>query len=93
MNEILFVAKIHIENGYSFYLPTKLVKWLGLEFGKYNNTVFIKRSSDAEDFKVDCSATQHKDTWKFSFYKWKAHGVIKEKTDYLIRVPIKSVKN
>ena len=88
MKEIIFVAKFHIQNGYSFYLPTKLVKWLGLEFGTWNNTVYIKPAPDVEEIKVDCTATRHRDTWKFSFYKWDVKG-LKEKTDYLFRIPIR----
>lgn len=86
MNEISFVAKIHVENGYSFYLPTKIVKWLGLEFSTYNNTVHIKPSLDLQELKVDCTATRHKETWKFSFYKWEGKG-LKTKTNYLFRIP------
>ena len=89
MNEISFVAKVHVENGYSFYLPTKIVKWLGLEFPTYNNTVYIKPSLDLEEIKVDCTATRHRETWKFSFYKWDGKG-LKTKTDYLFRIPISS---
>ena len=88
VEEIVFVAKVHVENGMSFYLPTKLVKWLGLEFGTWSNRALIKITPDGDDIKVDCSATRHRETWKFSFYKWDAKG-LKVKTDYLIRIPIK----
>lgn len=91
MKEISFVAKIHVENGYSFYLPTKIVKWLGLEFSTYNNTVYIysKPTYDLEEIEVDCTATRHRETWKFSFYKSDGKG-LKTKTDYLFRIPIRS---
>ena len=86
LSEIAFVAKIHSENGFSFYLPTKLVKWLGLEYRTWNNEALIT-SSTGDKVKVDCSATRHKETWKFSFYRWEGKG-LKVKTDYLIRIPI-----
>ena len=88
MNEITFVAKFHSENGFSFYLPTKIVKWLSLEFSTYNNTVYIKTSKDAKEIKVDCTATRHRETWKFSFYRWDGKG-LKPKTDYLFRIELK----
>ena len=95
MNEISFVAKFHAENGYSFYLPTKIVKWLSLEFSTYNNTVYIKQSPDSKEIKVDCTATRHRETWKFAFYQWdyqrNENGKdLKPKTDYLFRIPISS---
>lgn len=88
MQEIIFVAKIHSQNGYSFYLPSKLVQWLNLDFGTWNNTVFIKPTPESEELQVDCSATRHRGTWKFSFYTWAASRKIKVKTDHLIRIPI-----
>jgi len=87
LKEIIFVAKIHAENGLSFYLPTKLVKWLGLEFRTWNNEALITTAPNGEAIKVDCSATRHKETWKFSFYRWEGKG-LKVKTDYLFRIPI-----
>ena len=87
LTEIIFVAKIHAENGFSFYLPTKLVKWLSLEFGTWNNKALITISPNDEAISVDCSATRHRETWKFSFYKWDGEG-LKVKTDYLFRIPI-----
>ena len=87
ISEIMFVAKFHKSNGYSFYIPTKLTKWFGLSFDAYNNTVFIMEAPNCEPIEIDCSATRHKDTWKLSFYTWDAKG-LKTNSNYLFRIAI-----
>lgn len=87
LSEIVFVAKLHKQNGFSFYLPTKLIRFFNLEFNTWNNTIYITPKLNEEEIRIDASMTQFKDTWKASFYSYDAKG-LKPGKDYLIRIPI-----
>ena len=86
MDVITFIGKLHKQNGFSFYLPTKIVKWLKLDLGSWNHTLDILKTPTSEPIHVSSvSVTRHRDTWKGSFYSYGIGNKLQAGKPYLLK--------